>query len=84
MMAWLTPPPQNMPRRLYQMNKGDLVYVPSSAMLYYPDGHGGVKKYIKLNEPTSLLVTSVRDQTYEVFYEGEKWLVHKDKTYEVL
>ena len=66
------------------MNKGDLVYVPSSAMLYYPDGHGGVKKYIKLNEPASLLVTSVREQVYEVFYKGEKWLVNKDKTYEVI
>ena len=66
------------------MNKGDLVYIPSSAMLYYPDDDGGIKKYIKLNKPTSLLITSVRDQTYEVFYEGEKLLVHKDKTYEVL
>ena len=77
-------PPRNTARGACQMNKGDLVYVPSSAMLYYPDGHGGVKKYIKLNEPTSLLIASVRDQAYEVFYQGEKWLVHKDKAYEVL
>ena len=35
-------------------NKGDLVYVPSSVMLYTND-----------------------------LYEGEKWLVDKNKTYEV-
>lgn len=66
------------------MNKGDLVYIPSSATLYHPDDHGNVKKYIKLNEPANLLITSVREQVYEVFYEGEKWLVNKDKTYEVI
>jgi|TARA_Y100000401_G_C8162419_1_gene144931 hypothetical protein len=66
------------------LDKGDLVYVPSSVTLYCPDDHGNIKKYVKLNKPTNLLITSVSDKTYEVFYEGQKWIVHKDKTYEVL
>ena len=65
-------------------SKGDLVYVPSSATLYYKDDQGSVKDYIKLNKPANLLITSVKEQTYEVFYEGQKWLVNKDKTYEGL
>jgi hypothetical protein len=64
--------------------KGDLVYVPSSVTLYHPDEQGSIKKFIKLNKPANLLIASVRDLTYEVFYEGQKWLVKKDKTYEVL
>lgn len=64
--------------------KGDLVYVPSSATLYRPDGHGNVKKYVKLSKPVNLLITSVEVEAYEVFYEGQKWFVKKDKTYEVL
>jgi|TARA_R110000824_G_scaffold194014_4_gene376445 hypothetical protein len=64
--------------------KGDLVYVPSSATLYCPDEQGNIKKYVKLSKPANLLITSVRDNTYEVYYEGQNWLVNKDKTYEVL
>lgn len=76
-------------KKIHKMNKvepskGDLVYVPSSATLYYKDDQGSVKDYIKLNKPANLLITSVKEQTYEVFYEGQKWLVNKDKTYEVL
>ena len=63
--------------------KGDLVYVPSSVMLYTNDDHGAVKKIMKLSKPTSLLVMSVSDCAYEILYEGEKWLVDKNKTYEV-
>jgi len=65
-------------------SEGDLVYVPSSVTLYYKDDHGSVKDYIKLNKPASLLIASVKEKTYEVFYEGQKWLIGKDKTYEVL
>jgi hypothetical protein len=66
------------------VNKGDLVYIPSSVTLYHPDDCGNVKKYVTLNKPVNLLVTSVKEQAYEVYYEGQKWLVHKDKTYEVI
>ena len=64
-------------------NKGDLVYVPSSVMLYTNDDHGTVQKIMKLNKPASLLVMSVNERAYEILYEGEKWLVDKNKTYEV-
>mgnify|MGYP003627337845 FL=1 len=58
--------------------------MPSSATLYCPDEQGNIKKYVKLSKPANLLITSVRDNTYEVYYEGQNWLVNKDKTYEVL
>ena len=64
-------------------NKGDLVYVPSSVMLYTNDEQGAVQKIMKLSKPASLLVMSVNDRAYEILYEGEKWLVDKNKTYEV-
>jgi hypothetical protein len=39
---------------------------------------------MKLGKPASLLITSVSDRAYEILYEGEKWLVDKNKTYEVI
>jgi|TARA_R110000803_G_scaffold134694_1_gene201758 hypothetical protein len=65
-----------------KMSEGDLVYVPSSVMLYTNDEQGAVQKIMKLNKPASLLVMTVKDRAYEVLYEGEKWLVDKNKTYE--
>lgn len=64
-------------------SKGDLVYVPSSVMLYTNDDYGAVRKIMKLSKPASLLVMSVNERAYEILYEGEKWLVDKNKTYEV-
>ena len=52
-------------------------------MLYTNDDYGAVKKIIKLSKPASLLVMSVNERAYEILYEGEKWLVDKNKTYEV-
>jgi hypothetical protein len=66
------------------MGEGDLVYVPSSVTLYTNDEQGIVQKIMKLNKPASLLITSVSDRAYEILYEGEKWLVDKNKTYEVI
>tara|TARA_R110000824_G_scaffold111404_2_gene259810 strand:+ start:1214 stop:1426 length:213 start_codon:yes stop_codon:yes gene_type:complete len=65
-----------------KMSEGDLVYVPSSVTLYTNDERGIVQKIMKLSKPASLLVMTVEDRTYEVLYEGEKWLVDKNKTYE--
>jgi hypothetical protein len=47
------------------------------------DRQGSVRKIMKLHEPANLLVTEVHNNTYEVFYENEEWLVKKNKTYEV-
>ena len=67
-----------------KMGEGDLVYVPSSVTLYTNDEQGAVQKIMKLSKPASLLITSVSDRAYEILYEGEKWLVDKNKTYEVI
>ena len=42
------------------------------------------QKIMKLSKPASLLITSVSDRAYEILYEGEKWLVDKNKTYEAM
>jgi hypothetical protein len=66
-----------------RINKGDLVYVPSDVTLFISDRQGAVRKIMKLHEPANLLVTKIHNNTYEVFYENEEWLVKKNKTYEV-
>ena len=66
-----------------RINKGDLVYIPSDVTLFMSDRQGSVRKIMKLHEPANLLVTEVHNNTYEVFYENEEWLVKKNKTYEV-
>jgi len=66
------------------MGEGDLVYVPSNVTLYTNDEQGTVQRIMKLSKPASLLITSVSDRAYEILYEGEKWLVDKNKTYEVI
>jgi hypothetical protein len=38
---------------------------------------------MKLSKPANLLVLEEREKTYQIFLYGEKWLVEKDKTYEV-
>lgn len=67
-----------------KMSKGDLVYIPSDVVLYTKDEQGIAHKIMKLNKPASLLITSVNDVVYEILYKGEKWLVDKNKTYEVI
>jgi len=67
-----------------KMGEGDLVYVPSNVTLYTNDEQGTVQRIMKLSKPASLLITSVSDRAYEILYEGEKWLVDKNKTYEVI
>ena len=64
------------------MRKGNLVYVPSNVTIFTNDDYGQIHKIIKLSKPQSLLVTEVNDKTYEVLFDGEKWLVEKKKTYE--
>jgi len=63
------------------MSEGGLVYVPSDVRLYVIDADGLPLKYMKLKKPASLLVTRVNQDTYEVLYEKQLWLVEKNKTY---
>ena len=66
-----------------EAHKGNLVYVPSDAMLYNADEAGVVKEVLKLSKPINLLVVGSQEKTYEVIHDGQKWLVDKSKTYEV-
>ena len=42
-----------------------------------------MEEIIKLDKPANLLITKVNDNTYEVLYENDAWLVKKNKTYKV-
>ena len=66
-----------------EIKKGDLVYVPSHVTLYTNGTDGTVQKIMKLSKPTNLLVTDEISNSYEILYEGEKWLVNKNMTYKV-
>ncbi len=67
---------------LHKATKGNLVYIPAEVTLY-KESQGATIKIMKLTSPANLLITSVNETTYEVFYESESWLVDKKKTYEV-
>ena len=69
-----------------KVKSGDLVHVPSNVMLYDLDevsGIGPPARYVRLERPQSLLVTKVNTSSYEVYYGEQKWLVDKNKVYEV-
>ena len=66
------------------MAKGNLIYVPSDTTLFAIDEQGTVEKIMKLSKPVNLLITKINEDTYEVLYENETWLVEKNKTYEVM
>lgn len=64
------------------VNSGDLVYIPSAVKLYIKDNSGNVRDFHELKSPQSLLVTGIKDRSYEVFYKNKRWLVDKNKVYE--
>ena len=64
------------------INSGDLIYIPSAVRLYIKDGNGTIRDFHELQFPQSLLVTGIRDRSYEVFYKNKRWLVDKNKVYE--
>jgi hypothetical protein len=68
-----------------KINSGDLVYVPAEVVLRSPSSNNSsiVEKWIKLDQPRNLLVTTVNKKTYQVYYEDKHWLVEKNKVYEV-
>ena len=69
-----------------RVKSGDLVHVPSNVMLYAPDiatESSPPTRYVRLERPQSLLVTEVNISSYEVYYGERKWLVDKNKVYEV-
>ena len=59
------------------------MYIPSAVKLYIKDGLGGIKDFCELQLPQSLLVTNIKEKSYEVLYKNKRWLVDKNKVYEV-
>ena len=59
------------------MQTGDLIYIPSGALLYKIEGKVPVK-WEKLVEPVSLLVCGEIDNFCKVFYRGSTWHTYKD------
>jgi hypothetical protein len=60
-----------------QIKIGDLVYIPSEVTLF------NESTTHKLNSPASLLITGEKNNNYEVFFNGEKWLVSQNNVYQM-
>lgn len=54
---------------------GDLVWVPSEVTLYKFSGDGSPDSWLKMPQPSSLLVSEVFDNTVTVRYNGDSWEV---------
>jgi len=54
---------------------GDLVYIPSEVTLF------NESTTHKLDSPANLLITGEKLHNYEVFFNGEKWLVSQNNVY---
>ncbi len=65
-----------------QTRIGELIYVPSEVVLFKKTS-AEVDKWVKLKKPKNLLVTDIKDSTFEVFYNNDYWLVRQDATYEL-
>lgn len=72
-------------KMMSEINSGDLIYIPSEVTLYRvdPRANAAVSDFIRLKKPKNLLVTQINEKTYEVYFEDKKWLVDKNKVYEV-
>ena len=64
-------------------NKGDLVYVPSEALLSDAESNNGIKTYIKLKKPEVLILLEERQDHLVVQKKGLKWFVKKNITYKI-
>lgn len=60
-----------------QIKVGDLVHVPSEVVLF------NESTTHKLASPTNLLITGQKNNDYEVFFNGEKWLVSQSSVYKM-
>lgn len=52
---------------------GDLVWVPSEVTLYKFNGEGSLDGWLKMPQPSNLLVSEVYDNTVTVHYDGDTW-----------
>ena len=61
------------------MQKGDLIYVPSGAVMYKLDGKIPIE-IENLDEPASFIICGDADNFYKVFYRGSAWHLLKRET----
>tara|TARA_A100001388_G_C28609790_1_gene422257 strand:- start:122 stop:328 length:207 start_codon:yes stop_codon:yes gene_type:complete len=62
-----------------RFNTGDLIYAPSHSMLYKETK--SPSDWLKLKEPTNLLITAIDGDLYQVFYDNDYWFINKNEVY---
>jgi hypothetical protein len=60
-----------------QTNIGDLVYIPSDALLT------DYKKFIRTARPINVLCVDKKNVEIKVFYNGSSWWVNKNSVYPI-
>jgi hypothetical protein len=60
-----------------QANIGDLVYIPSEALLT------DYKKFIRTEKPINVLCLGTKECRVKVFYKGSSWWVNKNSVYPI-
>ena len=60
-----------------QTNIGDLVYIPSEALLT------DYKKFIRTEKPISVLCVDKKNVELKVLYKGSSWWVNKNSVYPI-
>ena len=60
-----------------QTNIGDLVYIPSEALLT------DYKKFIRTKKPISVLCVDKKNVEVKVLYKGSSWWVNKNSVYPI-
>ena len=60
-----------------QTNVGDLVYIPSQALLT------DYKKFIRTEKPINVLCVDKKNVEIKVFYNGSSWWVNKNSVYPI-
>jgi len=66
-----------------QTNIGDLVYIPSHALLTAQSGPDGYKKFIKTDKPINVLCVDRKNVEVKVLYNGSSWWVNKSLVYPI-
>jgi len=64
-------------------NIGDLVYIPSHALLTEQSGADGYKKFIKTDKPINVLCVDRKNVEVKVFYKGSSWWVNRNSVYPI-
>ncbi len=62
---------------------GDLVYIPSHALLTEQSGADGYKKFIKTDKPINVLCVDRKNVEVKVLYNGSSWWVNKKLVYPI-